>query len=65
MSKYWMLSDIYECSLCGKYTTYRTRMYTTRPENYCDRHIYHTSYDWCQESICWHDKKTIPEKEEK
>jgi len=41
MKKYWYMTEITECVLCGKTTNVKYRVYDTpRPDNRADRMIY-------------------------
>ena len=51
--KYWYYMTIYECVLCGEEEVYRERRYTSKPENWNDRHEYHQ--EACDN--CWYGMK--------
>ena len=44
---YWYLTTIEYCPVCGSEAKYRERQYTEKPEDWEDRNIMHTRYDWC------------------
>lgn len=47
MTKYWYMTYIDECPVCGRGNTERKRMYTPKPENPADRYEYCVNYDYC------------------
>lgn len=45
--KYWYMTYVEYCPVCGKEDTWRERRYTPRPEKWEDRHDFKEVYDWC------------------
>ncbi len=50
LKKYWYYIEVIECVLCGRDKIYKTRQYTTRPENYDERHKF--TQDACSHHFC-------------
>lgn len=46
--KYWILFEYLECTVCGRDSVLRTRMYTKKPKNLGARHFYRQKYDYCE-----------------
>lgn len=47
--KYWYRFTYSYCPVCGGGETYKERVYTPKPEDPAERHIYEDAYDHCLE----------------
>ena len=45
--KYWILTTITECIVCGRGSTEKERQYTPKPKEYSKRRIRIFRYDYC------------------
>lgn len=45
--KYWYKFDMFECPICGRGPSYRTRVYGERPDDPSEIYFFHVDYDYC------------------
>jgi len=49
INKYWYMTYIIECPVCGSTDRYRERKYTERPLDIEERFDYKQQYDHCED----------------